>query len=442
MREIERGDVSIPPEKETLNNPNVIDGRREFTDKISKRATRKLYSSVIVRELQAYNPFSPLMKAYKNTESCASVLLRDENGKFTSKYCKNRFCLTCASIMSAKLMNTYSEEIDQFEECVLLTLTMQTVDARGLSERIDLMNSIWRKITKRREIARMLKGGLKGIIKLECTYRPDNKRHPHFHLILNSVEAAKKISNLWKEYVQELGFWGGKRNLVLGEDLIILDPEAENRDKRKLEIFKYVTKLISVGRQKDGAKIDYKALDQIYQALSGRQLYRAFGKWNKTCKEEFEDNDLEATLEDSELIEKCYLYHKGAYEGVVTQERIDSIPNKKLDRVLNPKTIAFVRKASAKDYSRYKQEEIIQESQEVEDKIVLPLEMQEIKPNYGFLSESLEKPPLPSACRIVVVQGELFIDSEDSGGFLSDKIGDIPRNFEYTKSQSYGKEHI
>lgn len=439
MGKNERGDVSIPPEKETQNNPNVLDDRQEFIKLLSKRATRKLYSSVIVRELQAHNPFSPLSKAYKNTENCASVLLRDEEGKFTSKYCKNRFCLTCASIMSAKLMNTYSDEIDQFEECVLLTLTMQTVDARGLSERIDLMNSIWRKITKRREIARMLKGGLKGLIKLECTYRPDNKRHPHFHLILNSVEAARKISNLWKEYVQDLGFWGGKRNLVLGEDLIILDPEAENRDKRKLEIFKYVTKLISVGGQKNGERVNYKALDQIYQALAGRQLYRTFGKWNKTCKEEFEENELEATLKDSELIEKCYLYHKGAYEGVVTQERIDSIPNKKLDKVLNPKTIEFVRSVSAKDYHLHRQKEVVQE---IESESVLPLEMQEIKPNYGFLSESLEKPPLPSACRIVVVQGELFLESENSDGFLSDVIEDIPRNFENLKIQSYGKEHI
>lgn len=420
---------------ETTNPPE-----KSFLEVLERRAGKALAGHIIARTLQKINPFSPLDKAYSNTQKCASFVIKTNENKFTSKYCKNRFCPLCSSILAAKLVETFVPEIDQFNECVLLTLTMKTVDKQGLKARIDLMNKVWARIRMRKEVRRRIKDRVKGIIKLEVTIRPGGMFHPHFHLLLNDRSTAELISRLWVEEADKLGLWGNKPYLIEGQDIVTMTANNVATSKRVLEVFKYVTKL-AIAFSKEGEKIDYKSLDHIYACLSGRRIFRSFGKWQKERKDELSDSDIEAVEADKEIEELCYIFTSGGYTGVETGERIEAKVEAKMQMLLKKEIKAerakettdkeihaliseayHFRNKLEKDLKREAYKKLLGESEveriESENKLyrkglrvlggieplesVTPLEMQEIMPNYGFLTENLPK---------VYKQGQIFIDT-------------------------------
>lgn len=111
-----------------------------------------------------YNSDSVLFKSYKNSSYCAEVLKTDENSKLATTYCKNRWCLTCNRIKTARLINAYLPQLEQLFQPVFVTLTLPTVGEKQLPKRIEEMEKEWRLIyinskkTKYKQSYTVLKG--------------------------------------------------------------------------------------------------------------------------------------------------------------------------------------------------------------------------------------------------------------------------------------------
>ena len=240
----------------------------QSTESLFKRARAKYLSDALVIQLLDHNPHSFLGSSYSRTRGCNEVLA--QNGqRLTATYCKNRWCATCNRIRMAKLINGYEPVLTSFKSPYFVTLTKQTVEAVGLADSIKLMNATWRTIVNDR-YGRKQK--IKGVRKAECTIRPNDKYHYHFHVIVEGKENAEWLVNRWLA--------------VMGD---LAKPDAQDirvADRGSLkELFKYFTKLTAKGA---GSLIDYKRMDVIFTALRGKRVYQPFGGV-KPISEEIDD---------------------------------------------------------------------------------------------------------------------------------------------------------
>ena len=121
---------------------------------------------------------SSLNKSYWQTFHCSKVILQ-EGKKITSRYCNQRWCLTCNRIRTAKMINGYSEPLSKFKEPQFVTLTIKNVKGVNLKASIELMNDSLKDI--RKNLKKTYGKTLKGLRKYECTYnKKSNEFHPHF----------------------------------------------------------------------------------------------------------------------------------------------------------------------------------------------------------------------------------------------------------------------
>jgi len=224
---------------------------------LTRRANSKALSSKLSFALLQTN--SKLTNAYARTFHCANYVV-SEQGRYKSKYCHNRWCLTCGRIKTAKYINDYKPILSSFTDKRLVTLTHRNPDGPNLRACIDQMGRDWRKIT---DLARKQNRQFKGIRKLECTYNRDqNTYHPHFHIVVD-----------------------GKQNAVwLIERWIALDPfnrKIQGQDERMAddgslkELFKYFTKL-TTNSSKD-PNITIPAINHIFEVIKGKRVFQSFG---------------------------------------------------------------------------------------------------------------------------------------------------------------------
>jgi hypothetical protein len=239
------------------------------TQKLQGRLKTKFITNQIVMGLVDLD--SPLKKSYWNTWHCNNSIFVD-NGKLHTKYCKNRWCLTCARIKTATYINHYLPTIETLPDLHLVTLTGGvTIPKEELNNRIDLMTKTFRKLSN----TKLLRGKIKGIRKLECTYNPKtNLYHPHFHLIVSHKEIAEDILTRWLNY-----FPDANRK---GQDI-----RPCNQDTLK-EVFKYVTKIIQGDPTTKKKKVYFTALDNILQTLKGRRTFQPYGIRKLELDEEFD----------------------------------------------------------------------------------------------------------------------------------------------------------
>lgn len=126
-----------------------------------------------------------------------------------------------------------------------------------------------------------------GLKKAECTTRPDGLYHYHFHIIIEGKKNAEYLIKSWLE----------------------LNPDSDRKgqDMRPancssmIELFKYFTKLLAKDKSGNRRMMDYKRLDVIFRALSGKRIYQPFGGLTM-ISEDIEDEDLKATREIAEQI--------------------------------------------------------------------------------------------------------------------------------------------
>lgn len=217
-----------------------------------------------------YNQAQEGQRAYWNMYHCASRV-EVVNGKATSKYCKNRLCMVCNSIRTAVLIKSYEPIVEEWNEPYFVTLTAQTVNSDNLKARIDEMMLIVNKIqlTIKKRLQRSKLEPMKGLRKMECTYRPKTRKyHPHFHFIIDGKENAKEFLKMWLERTKHLGSKGTKE---AGQD-------CKKADAGSLkELFKYFTKIVSNGETKDDRFIYLEPLHTIFQAIKGIRTFQSFG---------------------------------------------------------------------------------------------------------------------------------------------------------------------
>lgn len=204
---------------------------------------------------------SPLKKSYEKSLTCRQVILQ-EGDKFHSITCRKRWCKTCCNRRTAELINGYKHLLQDFTQPTMLTLTMKNCKGRELSAYFTKSYDLLKKA--RRELKRHYGITVSGIATYECTYNvEDDEYHPHFNLIVDTIQAAEYILSQW------LNRWGKKAN-VKAQFMTRLQGEND-----LLEAFKYVTK------QAVDTEEHLKAQDWIYQTIQGKRIVRTFGTLRK-----------------------------------------------------------------------------------------------------------------------------------------------------------------
>jgi plasmid rolling circle replication initiator protein Rep len=251
------------------------------TSVLYKRARAKYLTNAIVYRLADIE--SPLNKSYWNTYHCASALVKTGD-KVTGKYCKNRWCMVCNRIRTAKLINTYMPVVSEWSDKQFMTLTIPNVSAKELPLTIKSMTLAFVQIKKiltnyhqRYDIQKPI-----GLRKLECTYNPKrNDYHPHFHLIVDSYFTAVQIQEQWLKKFPDAN--------IQAQDIRPAD------DKSCIELFKYFTKVMTKHETSTGEKkqtIMPYVLDTIFRAIKGVRTFQPFG-FRIECSESGESSECE-----------------------------------------------------------------------------------------------------------------------------------------------------
>ena len=200
------------------------------------RARKKAISNPLNMKLLEVKD-SPLRLRYLAAMSCSNYLFQD-GLKITSRYCRQRSCLICNSILTMKLIKGYKASIDAMVEPVFLTLTFGRIQGVELKFTINSMKKQLSLIFKRLRVRKKRKGyaevKIDAICKFECVYDHFKKEpfHPHFHLI---VDGLKNANDIKAEWIKDLDCSPRGQHVEL----------ISNRGKSAQELFKYVSKLIT-----------------------------------------------------------------------------------------------------------------------------------------------------------------------------------------------------
>ena len=254
---------------------NLIQKSDSPKDVLRKKQWSKYVSKGISLSLMYYNADSKLFKSYKNSSYCAEVLLTNEVGKIHSSYCKNRWCLTCNRIKTARLINEYLPQLETLFQPVFVTLTLPTIEGEELPNRIAEMEKEWRAIYKLTKRAKYQKTHqiFKGIRKAECTIRPNGHYHYHFHFIIDGWAEGEWLIGQWLRRFPDAD--------IKAQDIRFANEFAFR------ELFKYAFK----AEVKSGSKTNAKRYDLVFNALRAKRTYQAFGGV-KAVEEDFEEDDL------------------------------------------------------------------------------------------------------------------------------------------------------
>jgi hypothetical protein len=183
--------------------------------------------------------------------------------KVQGKYCRNRWCLVCNRIRTAKLIAAYLPEMATWPDPHFVTLTIPNVEGPQLHAAIRKM------ITAVRPIARAIRHTdgleLRAVRKLETTYNPRRRDyHPHLHLIVSNRAAAAALVRRW---------------LALNSDA-----NSDAQDVRPCygpgamkELFKYFTKLIVKGLDGERTAPPPRVSDTIFKAVKGLRTFQPMG---------------------------------------------------------------------------------------------------------------------------------------------------------------------
>jgi len=242
---------------------------------LGKRANNLYFSQAFKKALIKFNPKSPLQGRYKNSLSCSTVLLKSDD-KITSKYCGNRFCNVCNRIATGKAINKHGNTLKELTEPYFVTLTIPNVKREPLKNTVQGMIKNFSRIIKsyQQQRKRADLEEVKGYRKIEITYNQARRDfHPHFHVIINSKEAAEYVLKQWLEAYPAAN--------EAAQDIQKASPKAAK------ELFKYVTKLLPkklAGQTWNEFFADekqtgtfFKAQDAIYQALNNVRTIQGFG---------------------------------------------------------------------------------------------------------------------------------------------------------------------
>jgi len=256
----------------------AVDQGADVKETLKKRARSKYITKGLVTKLA--DKSESLKKSYWHTWHC-SEKMEQKDGKIVGSYCKNRWCLTCNRIRTAKLILGYMPQIRKFKDLHFVTLTIPNVKGEVLKDTIELMNkkfNLVRQGVKRTDLH--TPSAFKALRKLECTYNLQRgDYHPHYHLLVEGKHLAECILSRW------LDQFPSANNLA--QDIRSAD------EKSALELFKYFTKVFVKNKSTNEMEANSYCLNTIFEAVRRKRTFQPYGI--KMIAEEIED--LEAAID-------------------------------------------------------------------------------------------------------------------------------------------------
>ena len=249
----------------------------QVQQKAEKFSAKKYRSRELAQNLFALSQKnnSPLQKQYLNTIGCCNVLV-EQNGKFTARCCRNRWCFVCSGKRTRLLIESYAEQLKpHIGNLYFVTLTKKNVKGNQLRNTIKSDHSTISKIVR----GQTRKGNRISLIRTtETTHNSKrNDFHPHYHLLVIGKENAKYIRESW---IQRHG--NPKIVCPHQQTNIKFGLRPEPFENQLIEVFKYTTKL-------DVDKIEsIKALDTIFVATKGIQMIQTYGDIKKAVEDKTE----------------------------------------------------------------------------------------------------------------------------------------------------------
>lgn len=247
------------------------------TERMQRRAERKMKTYKLMpalADVARARDEQERETAYWNTYHCQRRVI-ESNNRLYGDYCKNRFCPICSAIRKADIIKRYMPVITTWKQPYFVTLTAKAVKAGALKERIYRMLRSFDKMIacckKRYQRGTGIK--LVGIKSIECNFNPITQTYnPHFHLMVESREAAEIIVKEW------LKRCGKKHANPKAQDI----QPVYDKEKALVEIVKYSTKVITdptmqKRRKMIDGKIYVKALHNIIGSMEGHRVFDRFG---------------------------------------------------------------------------------------------------------------------------------------------------------------------
>ena len=263
-------------EGQDVNLPGVGIDRRTLKYKIPKKKWITLMTCLALIEVAKESGESEWEKRYRNSYYCLDNI-KTQNGQAHGLFCKNRFCLVCASIRKGTFINKLLPEIQKWEEPYFVTLTSKSQPRMNLRKWMEGMSRSFELINRRLRRRYERGTGPKpiGIRCLECNFNPIRKTYnPHLHLIVSSKEIAESFVEEW------LRTWTDKYTHPNAQDL---RPIRKSLDDL-IETIKYGAKIFTdpdmikrKSHRTKKPKVYAAALHEIYKSMKGRNLISTFG---------------------------------------------------------------------------------------------------------------------------------------------------------------------
>jgi plasmid rolling circle replication initiator protein Rep len=248
------------------------------TEALKGRAKRKMITqnlAISLVDVAQKKGEDERVKSFWNTYHCQNRIY-SSGERLYGKYCKNRFCTLCCSIRKAYILNKYLPIIQQWEEPYFVTLTMKSVPAKLLKQRIANTLRAFRIIINRyrKQYQRGKAIKLIGIKSLECNFNPQRKTYnPHLHLIVPNKEIADTLVKEW------LKLW----TVDFTRHYAQCSKKIDNMEKALIEVVKYGSKIFTSSDLNKKAKeqipqsLYVSALNNILRAMKGRRIFERFG---------------------------------------------------------------------------------------------------------------------------------------------------------------------
>ena len=244
---------------------------------LRKKARKKYLSSAIAWSLVS---LSPSTKTYWNATRCSEELFVDKDQQlYSAQYCRARFCPTCASIKMATMISKYLPVFSKLDDLHFVTLTLPTVTAEQIPDRLTLMQKSWTKI---RNLAGKQLESFNGIRKTELKVSKGSTKlyHPHFHFIIQGKKQAYFLRDQWLRINPTAS--------IKAQDIRCVTNNSDNKESALRELFKYSTKLTCSNDAGNEIAIPTYQLHIIIQALHGKRIFQSFGDIKQVNEDEMD----------------------------------------------------------------------------------------------------------------------------------------------------------
>jgi hypothetical protein len=266
MQTLTRGKYNQSPN--TGQGANSLDKLAQLDtnqSKRDKRAKKKAYSLAIVQRMMTFaNQGGSTLKYYRS-HPCSMVLSQVDDKITSTNRCRQRWCVVCSSIRTAKLIRQYEKPIRAMKNPMFLTFTRKSVYADELEPTFQDMKRAF--VNVKRNMQKTYGIKLIAMRKTESQYNyvgnGQYTYNPHFHIIADLLPCqALLLKTMWlNQFSQD-----------------IASPDAQDMrkadEKTILELFKYEVKPVT--QNKEG-KLSPEALNVIYESLYKQKCIQAYG---------------------------------------------------------------------------------------------------------------------------------------------------------------------